>query len=255
MTYEVPLLVIKDDSEICSEMPKRNFDGPSTVDIGLVDKIDETVKANSGTKRQFIFPDRSSLGLGENEKLLRPYTVALGWRKLPKAIVIDNELVSRYKALKVVEYLDQTTGEIIQASDARNDPRLPQQIYVGEIQLLRESLMASLRKEVREFALFILRFRNSRRGISPEINTIVDWYAMIHGKRPSNVRRYVKALHEASFLAGESLLSPLFQRTGKTTISKDHLGEDSAARSTLMKIRMKSKIGRDSSPILAHVPP
>jgi len=174
------------------------------------------------------------------ENLLHPYTSVMVWRKLPKATYIGGRLVTRYKAPKVTEYLDMRTGEIIQAACLRNDRRVPQEIHVGEIQMLRKCLMDSMRKEVREFAMFVVQFRNSRRGVTPEIEVLVNWYSRIHRKRPSNVKRYVETLREKSFFAGESLLSPLFQRTGKKLTSKDHLGEDAAARSILLKIRLKA---------------
>lgn len=161
------------------------------------------------------------------------------WRNLPRATYINKKLVKRYKAPKITEYLDMSTGEIIQAVKLKNDRRVPPEIHVGEIQMLRKCLLDSLRKEVREFAMFVLQFRNSRRGVSPEIDTLVDWYSRIHRKRPSNVKRYIATLRESSFFAGESLLSLLFQRTGKKATSKDHLGED-AAGSILLKIRLKA---------------
>jgi hypothetical protein len=177
-----------------------------------------------------------------NGPLLHPYTTEMKWRKLPRAITINDSEVIRYRAPFVTEYIDLSTGEIIKAGDLRNDPRVPPQIYVGEIMLQRHALMNSLRKEVRTFASFVLQFRNNRRGITPGIDTLVVWYAHIHKKRPSNIRRYVTVLEEAGFLAGESLLAPLFQRTGKSKTTKDHLGEDFSARATYLLMLMKSRL-------------
>lgn len=177
---------------------------------------------------------------GSGNGVLLPYTTETRWRKLPVPITLHGSKVIRYRAPFVTEYIDLGTGEIIRATDLRNDPRVPCQIYVGEIMLQRQALMNSLRKEVRTFAYFVLQFRNIRRGITPGIDTLVDWYARMHQKRPSNVRRYVTVLEEAGFLAGESLLSPLFQRTGKSKKAKDHLGEDFSARATYLLMLMKS---------------
>jgi hypothetical protein len=181
---------------------------------------------------------------------LLPYTTEFKWRKLATAtaIPINGRVVSRYQAPNVTEYIDVSTGEIIKASALRHDPRVPPQIHVGEIMLLRQDLMHSLRKEVRAFAFFVLQFRNNRRGVTPEVDTLVEWYADMHRKRASNVRRYVTVLQEAGFLAGESLLSPLFQRTGKTVTSKDHLGEDVVARARLLTMRVKATSAQTSSP-------
>jgi hypothetical protein len=238
--YELPLLVLTGETKIC-EASKKNPDGSGYIEITGTIEAKAYDKKISDSKNQLISYKTFPGGIEQDDQKLHPYTTGVVWRKLPNAILINNKLVIRYQAPKIVEYLDLTTGEIINASALRHDPRVPPQIHIGEIQLLRESLLASLRKEVREFALFVLHFRNDRRGTSPEIATLVEWYALINKKRPSNVRRYVKALQEASFFAGESLISPLFQRTGKTLTSKDHLGEDAAARSMLMKIRLKMK--------------
>jgi hypothetical protein len=175
------------------------------------------------------------------DSLLLPYTIETKWRKVPTPITINNTEIVRYQAPFVTEYIDLSTGEITKAADLRNDPRVPPQIYVGEIMLQRQALMDSLRKEVREFAFFTLQFRNNRRGITPGIDTLVEWYARIHTKRPSNVRRYVGVLQEVGFLAGTSLLSPLFQRTGKTKTTKDHLGEDAEAGVKFLAISIKGK--------------
>jgi hypothetical protein len=177
---------------------------------------------------------------------LLSYTTELKWRKLPTTITVNGREVSRYQAPHVTEYIEVSTGEIIKASELRHDPRVPPQIHVGEIMFLRQALMESLRKEVRAFAFFILQFRNNRRGVTPEIGTLVELYASLHNKRASNVRRYVTTLRNAGFFAGESLLSPLFQRTGKTVMSKDHLSEDAMARGRLLKMRMKATSAQTS---------
>lgn len=173
------------------------------------------------------------IGPGSKDHQLVPYTLVHIWRKLPTPIKINKVEVSRYQALSVAEYIDMSTGEIIQAANLRNDPRVPPQIYVGEIMYRVQAIMNSLRKEVRDFAYFVLQFRNQRRGITPAVDTLVEWYAQLHSKRVSNV------LEEAGLLAGTSLLSPLFQRTGKNTFTKDHLGEDFAATAKFIVMRLK----------------
>lgn len=206
-----------------------------------------STKGQTNKEMQYSYPYHAA----DDENLLHPYTSVMVWRKLPKATYIGGRLVTRYKARQVTEYLDLRTGEIIQAANLQNDRRVPQEIHVGEIQMLRKCLMDSLRKEVREFAMFVVQFRNSRRGITPDIGILVNWYSRIHQKRHSNVKRYVKTLREKSFFAGESLLSPLFQRTGKKLTSRDHLGEDAAARSILLKIRLKAR-SRLNLDVLLH---
>jgi hypothetical protein len=179
------------------------------------------------------------IGLGSKDHQLVPYTFSYYWRRFPAPIKINKVEVSRYQALSVAEYIDMTTGEIIQAAALRNDPCVPPQLHVGEIVCLRQAIMNSLRKEVRDFAYFVLQFRNSRRGITPTIDTLVEWYAQLYTKRVSNVRRYIKALEKAGLLAGSSLLSPLFQQAGKNKTAKDHLGEDFSAVARFMVMRLK----------------
>lgn len=172
------------------------------------------------------------------------------------AITINKVEVSRYQVFSVTEYLETAIGEIIKAADLRNDPRVPPQIHVGEIMLQRQALMNSLRKEVREFAYFVLQFRNNRRGITPAIDTLVAWHAQLNNKRVSNVRRYVEVLEEAGLLAGSSLLSPLFQCTGKKATTKDHLGEDFSATAKFMVMCLKrAKFGLNRSAIRSFVTP
>lgn len=222
ITYEAPLLVITAETEVPQAAPQKCLQAEDTI------KLSCSANTESNTKQ---------------DESLQPYTMVMAWRKLSTAIRIKNKLVSRYLAPSITEYLDLSTGEIIQASDLRNDPRLPPQIYVGEIILLRQALLDSLRKEVKEFALFVLHFRNNRRGITPEIETLVEWYARLHGKRPSNVRRYVAVLEKAGFLAGSSLLSRLFQNTGKRALARDHLGEDVVARRIYFSLCLKAGLG------------
>lgn len=181
------------------------------------------------------------IGLGSKDHQLVPYTFAYSWRKFPTPIKINKVEVSRYQALSITEYIDMSTGEIIQAATLRNDPRVPPQLHVGEIMYRSQAIMNSFRKEVRDFAYFVLQFRNNRRGITPAIDTLIDWYAQLYSKRVSNVRRYVKTLEAAGLLAGSSLLSPLFQQTGKNKTAKDHLGEDFAATAKFMVMRLKAR--------------
>lgn len=235
MTYDVSLLIERGDPH---EHLSKYKEHPQPADqpnspCRAATKLD--IKEEN--KQPFFTCD-----VNTNEQLL-PYTTVLVWRNLPRPIFINNELVTRYKASKITEYLDSTTGEIIKASDLRKDPRVPIEIHFGEILLLRQALLDSMRREVKEFALFVLHFSNNRRGVTPEIDTLVDWYARLKGKRPSNVRRYVKVLEDVGFLASSSLLSPLFQRTGKRLNARDHLGEDVVARRIYFAMLLKS--GRD----------
>ncbi|PZQ02470.1 MAG: hypothetical protein DI587_03305 [Variovorax paradoxus] len=119
----------------------------------------------------------------------------------------------------VRDFVDMMSGEAIPAD----------QLSIGVLDLrkrypAREAALASLRPQVLPFALFVLRFANKRRGITPGIAVLSRWYADLHDKQTKNVRRYIPALLKAGILAGDTLLGPLFQHTRGA--ARDHLGED-----------------------------
>lgn len=149
-------------------------------------------------------------------------------------------MTDTYLAPVVTQYVDQETGEIISARDAIKSERVHEVRY-GEAVLRREATVAALRPEVRAFALFVLEFRNQRRGITPGMDTLVEWYARLHGKRPDNVRRLVPKLHAGGIMAGESLVCPLFQFKGRSTRAAAYAGEDAAARVKFMAMLGRAK--------------
>lgn len=159
----------------------------------------------------------------------RPATVAFEWRQFNPPLFINGKKHWRYTLPIITEYVDMTTGEILTAKDIRNQPEAWPEVRLSENTLRRQAVLNSLRKESRSLALFILAFRNNRRGITPGVDKLVEWYARLHGQRPSNVRRSIRSLEEAGILAGASLLCPLFQFSGKRMRSIEHLGEDSLA--------------------------
>lgn len=95
------------------------------------------------------------------------------------------------RRLQVTEYLDTSTGEILTATEVC---KFGVREIRSDARVRREAVLASLRKEVREFADFVLRFRNGRCSFSPGMDQLVLWYAYLHDKRPDNVRRIVKGL-------------------------------------------------------------
>jgi hypothetical protein len=129
----------------------------------------------------------------------------------------------------VTEYVDMRTGEILPAEDLKDSPDVWPSFHFSENVLKREAILGQLHPSVREFARFILSFRNYRRGVTPGAEKLVEWYSRLYGKRPANVRRNLKTLEAAGLLAGESLLGPLFQYSGKKAKARAHLGEDAMA--------------------------
>lgn len=170
-----------------------------------------------------------------------PWTVVMKFREIETPIMLHSKRVTSYRAPVITEYVDTLTGEILQATELRNDKELWQVMYASERCMQREFILSSLRPEVREFALFVLRFRNQRRGVTPSFEGLVKWYAELSGKRPDNVRRYIPVLTDAGIIAGESLLGPLFQIAGKSVAAGEHLCEDSNAYSRLVLIRLRQR--------------
>jgi hypothetical protein len=119
-------------------------------------------------------------------------------------------------------------------------------LHFGERLLQREFILQGLRAEVRDFAKFVLRFRNQRRGITPGIDTLVKWYAEISDKQAGHVRRYVPKLMEAGVLAGTSLVGPLFQFTGRNATTRDHMREEAVACQAFFDERRRSKIVKNA---------
>jgi hypothetical protein len=136
------------------------------------------------------------------------------------AWTVSRTRTGEVKAL--TEYVDTATGEIIPASEV--------QMLVLDLrdkQVRKDAVLGSLHPKVREFAYFVLDYANKRRGITPGINTLCRWYAVLVGMRADNVRRYIPQLQAANILASENRLGPLFQRTGGSRW--EHGGEDLAA--------------------------
>ncbi|WP_250512850.1 hypothetical protein [Caballeronia sp. INDeC2] len=186
---------------------------------------------------------------------LRPYTIEAKWRKLDYPITLGSrngtsligkakrKRVERYLAPLVVEWFDETTGEILSDPEARTraDYRYP--VRTSERQLQREFILSELRPEVRAFAQFVLKFRNRRRGLTPGIDQLARWYAQLTGKQTGHVRRYIAKLEDAKVIAGRtsSVLYPLWQLAGSSTFPADHLREDIYAEALFLSMLNKSR--------------
>lgn len=173
------------------------------------------------------------------EPRYRPCSITHEMRKLKTPIRINGEKVDRYRAPLIIEYVDMETGEIIPAAAVSKDSEVWPTFHFSERVLQREFILASLRKEVREFALFVIAFSNKRRGVTPGVDELVKWYARLTGQRACHVRRYVPRLEKMKVLAGASLLGPLFQIAGSTATTGIHLGEDFRACEKFMRMLIK----------------
>ena len=175
------------------------------------------------------------------EEALRPFTVKLIPRRLksPLRLPGDAREVTLYRAPEVIEYCDTSTGEILRADVVHRSRNFTKPIHFSELVLQREAILKGLRQEVRDFAVFVLKFRDQRRGITPGINTLVKWYADLTGKETFHVKRYLPQLTKAGILAGESLVGPLFQVAGRRTTARDHLAAPAVAGQRYADCRRK----------------
>lgn len=146
---------------------------------------------------------------------------------------------------EVVEYLDIKTGEIISKATARRLGVVEYNygIFVKE----RNEILDSFRKEVKDFAMFVLMFRNKRRGISPNIDQIVEYYSKYTGKRSSNIKSRLLPQIMHRVVASPTLLMPPFQIGDKGTPAYEHLKEDFIAENTFFTLMFRKAFKLESS--------
>lgn len=106
--------------------------------------------------------------------------------------------------MHIVEYVDINTGEIIPKEKAQIKEIRP------EAMLERFRRLDTLRQEVRDFTTFLLHFRNQACGFLVPVETIVEWYANISGKKTWHVRRYIPVLIEHGILQDDITLDKMF---------------------------------------------
>lgn len=164
---------------------------------------------------------------------LHPYSFSNSKNKrLQIPILMNGSEVFVIPDYSVSEYIDIQTGEIIQAEIVHKECNIKELDY-GVLVMQRQYLLSKLRKEVREFALFVLKFRNKRRGITPTIRVLCKWYAELNDMLPKNVYKYIGRLQEGGILSKDNpdVMAPLFQISGSNTTAKAHLSEMSNANS------------------------
>lgn len=134
------------------------------------------------------------------------------------SLVIFTVVVFRGK-LRVSEYVDVDTGEIISASVAT---ALGVRTIRPDAMQRRLIALDSLRREPRCFAEFLLKFRNQHGQFLVSIDELVGWYARLTDNKASNVRRYFKPLIAAGVLDDDLMLAKDFMilnpKSGKGAI-------------------------------------
>lgn len=143
----------------------------------------------------------------------------------------------RFVRHKVLEYVNLKTGEIIPFAFAK-------QIGVTEFDYEpltkeRNEILSSFRKEVKEFALFVLMFRNKRRGLSPNINQVMVYYSKLTGMRKNNIKTRLLPTLMNKVLFSETLMMPPFQISDKRATAKEHLQEDFIAEQKFFELMRK----------------
>lgn len=156
-----------------------------------------------------------------------PYQVTTKSRTVRKPMLMNGKLVSRYDAQTISSYIDLLTGEVIK-STAMTKRQVGVSLRLGECVLQKRAVIKKLRPEVRGFALFVLKFRDHRRGVTPSMRTLAKWYASLHGRRTSDVMRYIGRLEAAGICAGECM-TPLFQIASSRMQRSHYLGEHEVA--------------------------
>lgn len=111
--------------------------------------------------------------------------------------------------LHVTEYLDMKTGEIIEASSIS---RMGMKSIRPDAMRRRGDKLSSLRKEIRAFVLFLLKFRNRFGGFLMPLDLLIKWYGKLEGKEAKHIRRYLPRLVDAGILDFDHRLNPDFMR-------------------------------------------
>jgi DNA-binding transcriptional ArsR family regulator len=158
------------------------------------------------------------------------YSVKEQSKKINTRLSKNKTVKTIWKYLKATEYIDLKTGEILSEKEAQKlgVTELDYGLYVET----RKQILAKLRKEVRQLATFVLKFRNKRRGITPDLSTVMKYYSELNNKRYDNVTRHREDLY-SSIMVDDYLCRPEFQFTGKQVTTKEHTCESSHAGNVL----------------------
>ncbi len=143
----------------------------------------------------------------------------------------------RFVRHKVIEYVNIKTGEIIPYA-------LAKQIGVTEFDYEplteeRNEILNSFRKEVKDFACFVLIFRNKRRGLSPNIEQVTEYYSKFSGMRKNNIKTRLLPPLMNKVLHSSTLMMPPFQINDKKATAREHLQEDFIAENKFFDLMFK----------------
>ena len=143
----------------------------------------------------------------------------------------------RFTRHKVTEFLDLTTGEIISSQKAK---KLGVTEYDYEpLTWERNTILGEFRKEVLDFARFVLKFRNKRRGVSPNVQGVAVYYSKYTGKRADDIQRRIVPKLYGTLLANDTLLMPPFQRNDRSATAAEHIAENTIAEFTFFQLMVR----------------
>lgn len=137
---------------------------------------------------------------------------------------------------KVREYLDLSTGEILGASIAQ---ALGVTVVRPDAASRRLRKLRALRKEPRDFARFLLKFRDRQCKFLVGMETLVSWYARITGKAAKNIRRYFRALIRGGILEEDLMLQEDFMVKHPLAGKESTKGDTFRAHTILSLLRLK----------------
>lgn len=147
--------------------------------------------------------------------------------------VYTYKLARNSRRMHILEYIDISTGEII--------PK--RKLHIPEIRpeamLTRFKRLDSLRQEVRDFAIFLLKFRNHACGFLVPMDTLVGWYADISSKRVWNIQRYFETLYTNKILSDYETPEKEFMIKNPTREKSDAKGDYDKAHTIYTLLRLK----------------
>lgn len=143
--------------------------------------------------------------------------------------------------IKVTEVVDLSTGEILSLKEAKKQGV---SVIYPDIMQIRQYKLDKLRKEVRAFAEFILKFRDRGCGFLVEFSTLIEWYKYYTNKTTFNIKRYIDPLIKAGVLdysEGQTFLHKDFMINSKKMTKKEAKGNPFKAECIFSKILTKRR--------------
>lgn len=158
-------------------------------------------------------------------------------RKAVSNLAILSCKTSRSKPT-VLEYVDLATGEII---DAHAVKKLGVRVIKPDARIRRRKKLDSLRRESREFAEFLLKFRDSHCKFLVPLETLIYFYSKLTGKETRNIKRYFPSLIIAGVLDSDLMLNEDFMINNPLAGSGVAKGDKFLAYNTFDRITLRRK--------------